>query len=495
MTTKARKKRKKGKKIIWILILIAAVVGIFIWKMNGNKDVTPVVTITKAYRGDLQEQLIIEGTVGGEDTVSIYAPASGSVKNVYVRAGDEVKKGELLAAYDLDKLDKELYQAQLQNERTRISYENTLDNNADSEGKIKEADVNLSVLKKQIEDHEQYLKDLQKELSDYLAKQSNDGVLQSYNLKKRMSELQERILSLTPGTEEYENAAGELEAVQNQLEQLTLKQSLQEDKTDRQKELEQKIALEQETLADLKEYRAKMEAQKTKGEATVLDKYGSRQLEIDMELTELAYQKMLAEAELARGGVISDVQGIIKSITVSENSQVASGVPLMTIERTDAMKITATASQYALERLKVGQKADAVIGSKTYPAEVSHVNRYASAGALKGTTGVEFELKLLEIDEAIYIGAFSKVTIYANKAENALLLPMQAVRANKNGDFVYVVENGIIVRKPITCGIITNGKAEILSGITEADDVVLDYAASVEEGMEVLTKTEASEDR
>lgn len=485
---KKNKKRKKWKRIVLVLVIVVLIIG-FIVLRNSKKsqNAVPIVEVTKAMRGDLQEELIIEGSVGGEDTVTLYAPANGEVKDVFVRTGDEVLEGTLIATYDLDKMEGELYRAQLQNERTQISYENTLDGNSEGNSKVREANTNLAVLKQQIKDHENYLSNLQKELSDYIQKQSNDQVLLNYNLKKRQAQLQEQLAKLTPGTEEYEAVAAELESVINQLEQLTLNQSLST-KTDYQADLEKKITKEQETLAELREYQGKMESQKVTGEARVLDDYGRRQLEIDMELTNLSYQKMLEEAELAKKGVVSTVKGVIVNLAIQEKGPVSSGLQIVTIERTDRLKISATATSYALERLKVGQKVDAVIGKKTYSGEVTHIDKFSQQGVVKGTMSVGFEVTLDATDDPIYLGSNAKMTIYANKAENALILPTQAVRADKNGDFVYVVQNGAIVRKEITCGIITNGKAEILSGITEADEVVADYQGDVREGTAVITE-------
>ena len=94
-------------------------------------------------------------------------------------------------------------------------------------------------------------------------------------------------------------------------------------------------------------------------------------------------------------------------------------------------------------------------------------------------------MELLEKDDVIYLGMEAKMKIYTNKAENALQLPTEAVNANKDGDFVYVVQNGTILKKPVTVGIVSNGVAEIQEGITENDEVVVKYSGILEEGMAV----------
>ena len=77
------------------------------------------------------------------------------------------------------------------------------------------------------------------------------------------------------------------------------------------------------------------------------------------------------------------------------------------------------------------------------------------------------------------------MTIYTDHADNALILPTEAVNTNKDGDFVYVLQGDVVAIKPVTCGITSDGLVEILSGITEADEVVADYEGELEEGVAV----------
>lgn len=480
------KRRKKGKKIIIFIILIVLVIGgIAVYKaLHPPIELMQTVHTTHATRGDLQEEISSTGNIAGIDTVNVYAPASGTILEVDVRTGDEVTAGTLIASYNLAKLEEDLYQAKLQNEKSQIAYDNTVNNSSKGNGKVKEANVNLSVLEKQIEDHENYLTNLQNALSDYKTKASNDAVLANYNLKKQQAQLQEKLAGLTPGTTEYETTAKELEKVLNQLEQLTLQQSLLQ-KTEYEADLEKKIAEEQETLADLREYQAKMQTQKSTGEASVLDDYNRRQLEIDKELTDLSYQKLLEDAELARKGVSTQVQGVITSLSVAPGSQVSAGMPVATLERTDKLIVKAGAAKYAMERLRVGQKVDVTIGDKTFPGEVTHIDRIATVTNLNAAS-VGFEVELLEKDDSVYIGMEVKMTIYTNFAENALQLPTEAVNANKDGDFVYVVENGVIAKKAVKVGIVSHGTAQILEGITESDEVVTKYSGYLEEGTAVI---------
>lgn len=486
------KKKRKGKKIIKWILLILCIVAIIVVVVNvknarNKKDAIPTVTTTKAYRGDLQEQVSVSGIVQGDEVLVLYAPASGMVKDVFPKAGDEVKAGDLLLTYDLEALDESLYQAQLQNERTQISYEVTLNGNAEGNGKISEANTNIPVLEQQIADHEKYLENLQTELANYQAKQNDDRILLNHQLTKKQAELMALLESLTPGTEEYEAAAQQLAAVQAQLEQLTLSQSLTQQPTEYVKELQGKIKQEQETLSDLRTYLAEMERQKTTGEAGVMDSYQRRQLEIDMELTKLNYDKLLKSREKAEEGIIAPFDGVVTEVTAAHGSMVSEGGPVIMIERSDKLKVSATATKYVLDRLQVGQKVDIDILGKIYEGRVSHISKVAQMTNLSAIV-VDFEVEIVDAVEDVFLETEVKMTIYTNRSENTLILPTEAVNANKEGDFVYVMQGDTVIAKPVTCGITSEGLVEILSGITEADEIVEDYDGDIEDGAIVERK-------
>lgn len=63
------------------------------------------------------------------------------------------------------------------------------------------------------------------------------------------------------------------------------------------------------------------------------------------------------------------------------------------------------------------------------------------------------------------------------------MVPVEAVNGDKDGDFLYVVENGLIVKKPVVCGITTDNYIEIKEGIDEEAEVVLNAYTALEEGM------------
>lgn len=76
--------------------------------------------------------------------------------------------------------------------------------------------------------------------------------------------------------------------------------------------------------------------------------------------------------------------------------------------------------------------------------------------------------------------AILKIVDYSKN--NALTLPIKAIRKSEKGDYVYIVENGKAKKVDIKVGNVYNGEAEILNGIKAGDQVVTVGINTLNEG-------------
>lgn len=466
-----KKKRKKAPIIIAIIVIL-----FFLIRIAGNSlvgDQVALVTATQALRGDLQESVTTSGTVLSEEVKVIFAPVSGTLGEVKVEPGDSVKAGDMLVSYDMDQMERALRNAALQLERSTASYDKTMNKQASDQAKLKEANINLGVLNQQIADNEAYLKNLQNNLSQSQRETSNALAAEAFEIQQQMN-------FLDPLDENYSNTYKDLSS------QLSRNNYLQQmvGSSDYVVQMQQEISDVQERLAGYKEYKARMESQKSSSEASVLDSYDKAQLNVDKEMADLSYQETEREYYIAKAGVTAEFDGIVTSCMALPGAGVAQGTQLLTLESSRDLKVAFDASQYDLEKIKLGQQADVVISGQTYHGKVSRINRMAERNA-SNTPMVGVEIHLLDADDNIILGLDARLTIYTSEAKNALLIPVEAINADRDGDFLYVVEEGVVVRKPILCGISTDIYTEVLEGITENDMIILSSLTEIEEGMPV----------
>lgn len=74
-----------------------------------------------------------------------------------------------------------------------------------------------------------------------------------------------------------------------------------------------------------------------------------------------------------------------------------------------------------------------------------------------------------------------------NKALPVLLPnPVEIVNADKQGEFCYVVDNGVVTMRRITTGISSDSMVEVKEGLKEGDQIVYDVTGTIMEGMKVM---------
>lgn len=88
-----------NKKIVWSLAIAVIVLGSIYYFTQSNQPQTSYFTET-VKKTDLQQTVIATGTVRSSKRVEVGARVSGKVEKIYVKLGQQVKKGDLIAQLD-----------------------------------------------------------------------------------------------------------------------------------------------------------------------------------------------------------------------------------------------------------------------------------------------------------------------------------------------------------------------------------------------------------
>ncbi|MBT9779830.1 efflux RND transporter periplasmic adaptor subunit [Clostridium sp. MCC353] len=109
---KTRKKWSRRRKIVTGAAAAAVVVLIAVNSMNKGPAVQAMVNVTPLVRGDVEEQLMVNGPVEGTDSVDVVSNLHAEIIEMPVKEGDQVKEGQLLAVLDRTDIQKEVDIAQ-----------------------------------------------------------------------------------------------------------------------------------------------------------------------------------------------------------------------------------------------------------------------------------------------------------------------------------------------------------------------------------------------
>ncbi len=94
----------------------------------------------------------------------------------------------------------------------------------------------------------------------------------------------------------------------------------------------------------------------------------------------------------------------------------------------------------------------------------------------------------VEIEDAarrIKPGMFARINIVQDHHEDALQVPRIAVVGDGDESAVFVVDNGLAVRRPVTTGISQKGMVEIVSGLSDHEPVVTVGQSGLKDGSKV----------
>lgn len=502
---KAAGGRKRKKKIP--LIVAAALVVVFggysvVNSVIAKNTPTQVNTITAA-KGSVEETISTSGKVNSEQSRTYYAPVGAVITEMNVSLGDVVEEGQQLVTFDTSDLEAQKTKAALDASASANGYRSTQYQSDKKQSEYNEAVIGLDELKVLAAGQEQYVQGLKYNLEDDIQNKKED--LQEWLNKLNMElEIQNNKLSEPRSEESRERIQ---ETIQNLNESIrrTSNEINDLNMSDEMKEKQRIIDAEQKKLDDMKEEISRREGKESSSEAGIVDPYAKQQQADNMQSAQITAEE--AAEKLAKGqeGVKAEFGGIVTKIaTMSssanasagggllEGATVSEGTELFTIESNQQVKVDISITKYDLAKIAVGQKADITIADQKYEGEVTKINKVAANNA-QGSPVVGVEVHINNPDSGIYLGVEAQVVIHTNSAQDVITLPVEIVNTDRNGDFCYVVENGVVTMRRITTGISSDTDVEVTDGLKEGDLVVYDMTGSVTEGMSVVAVPAAQE--
>lgn len=148
------------------------------------------------------------------------------------------------------------------------------------------------------------------------------------------------------------------------------------------------------------------------------------------------------------------------------------------IVNNSSMQILASVDELDIGKIKTGQdvtiKVDA-FNNKSFKGKVVSVNPQGTVQNGAAT----FQVKInIDNPDGLMSGMTANVSILVASKEDALLLPVDAIQDRSGRKVVFINENGRIVPKEVTLGIVNTDYAEIVSGLNEGDSVVVQIQRS-----------------
>ena len=472
------KKKKRFKKRYVVIGVAAVLIAVLIvGRINAAKNAfIPVETMDVAL-GSIENVLSISGTVESGETKSYFSEIQAPLQELNVKVGDKVNAGDILYTFDTGAIELAQKNAELAIKQAKGNYNALYTPTGAADRKYAEG-----MSAQQINDRLDAITAQIDAINDKITEKKNRMNQTLTDLNKTAMDInQNGIKDGTLDDSDYVNRReddGNTEMSESNRQMLlAVNQSIQEVQYAIQNDTE--IQGWNNEITALKEEQAHLTSAKT---AQVNPGTASAS-KAQMESAQLNQEDSLEKLERAKDGVSADFNGVVTAIpaTVVSGAMVQNGTQILTLANLDDVQVSIQVSKSDLSKISVGQKVDVTINGKGYEGEVMKI----SGTATKNTNGVavvDTKIRVTNPDKDIILGVEASNKIHAQKADDTIVLPYEYIQTDSESDFVYVVDNGVVVRKNVTIGISSSSEAQITEGLNVGDKVITSDVSTLQEG-------------
>lgn len=404
------------RNVIIILIVVVIAIGIAGYfgyqRLTASAATTQRLPTTPVTRGSLVATVATAGNVAAVRSASLAFDISGHVSKVNVQVGDSVKAGQVLMELDTRDLQFALRNAQAQLASAQANYDAAKQKNDQNPQQLL---VTKAALDKAIGA-------LQTAQGNYNAVAWRNDILST-----------QQAAALASATADYQAALGNFKISAATINDSALKTAAS-------------------SLA---------QAQVSVDQA---------QNNIDKAKLTAPFDGVVAAVNYNVGDTVGGSGGSTSSSGISVS---ASGAGVVLADPTQ-LQVKVTLAEVDVAKVKLGQTAqmtlDAVPGG-TFTAKVSAIGPVPTITS--GVVNYPVYLSVTNPDPAIRPGMTANLSIEVDRRDNVLLIPTRAVRTQGNQKLVTVQYKGQNIQTPVTTGLSSDTQIEIVSGLNEGDEVVV----------------------
>ncbi len=510
------------KRVIIIVVVVAVILGaILIWRqVNAQKSQEELLSglqTVAAERGSLISTIGATGVVRSNQTATLNWQTSGTVDQVFVREGEQVIAGQVIANLEQTSLPQSVILAQAD----LVTAEQDLENLLNSE-------LQQAIALQAVDEAQKALDDINNpDLQQALALQAIADAQKAVNLANTAYLNVKGSASQTDidaAEAQAEIARAELESAQDRYAPYADKP---ETNLTRANLLSQVAQAQQKYDMAVRNYNgliasasdtdiAIAEANLATAKAQLLD--AERQYErikdgpnaADVALLEARLKDAQREWERIKDGpdpkdiavaqarvdaakatlnqkqITAPFNGVVTLVECKYGDQVSPGTPAFRIDDLSHLLVDLDVSEIDVNRTSMGQSVnmtfDAIQG-REYTGKIREVSLVGTQ--TEGIVNFGVTIELTDADEQVRPGMTSVVNIVVGELDDVLLVANRAVRVVNNARVVYILlDNGQLEQVEITLGASSDVYSEVAAGDIEVGDlIVLNPPSSVLEDM------------
>lgn len=210
--------------------------------------------------------------------------------------------------------------------------------------------------------------------------------------------------------------------------------------------------------------------------------------EVQLMSAKTAYENLLKQKSVAQANkdlysVIAPISGTVDAVSMKVGDQSQSPMAFIRVVNTSKLKAEANLGENYLGKVKEGDKATLIFPdtNDSLNTKVSYVSRAVDPMS----RAFMVQIKLGGDSKKLHpnMSAIMRISNYVNPA--ALVIPISVIQKTAEGEMVFVAEGDNARAVMIQTGRISNGKAEVISGLKAGDKVVVAGFEDLESGEKI----------
>lgn len=179
----------------------------------------------------------------------------------------------------------------------------------------------------------------------------------------------------------------------------------------------------------------------------------------------------------------ADTGALIQAGTASDTQS----MPVVRLAEWSRLRLVVPVPESAVPDLHLGQAIDVVVPAlaRTFKGKVA---RFADA-LNEETRTMHTEIDVENPDGTLVEGMYAETTLVLHQKDNVLSVPIQAVKRTGTDGSVFVVDkSGTVGERSIKLGVDSGARIEVLSGVSDGDQVIVGNLNAVQVGQHVRPK-------
>jgi len=212
-------------------------------------------------------------------------------------------------------------------------------------------------------------------------------------------------------------------------------------------------------------------------------------LKFDMDALKAAYELQRLDYEYTT--IRAPISGVVSAREVKIGQHVGINVTTFKVIDTSSLVAYLRIPQTELEKFSAGHHANVRVDAmpeQNFDATIARISPTIDprSGTFRATAYINNE------DGLLAPGMFGRFDIAYEQHTDALIIPAAALVQEDNQTVVYVVEDGAAVRRTIQTGIQSGENIEVLSGLTEHEQIVVTGQGSLRDGSRVFASIDSA---